>query len=561
VRDVLVAQLLALAGGAVAVVLYLRLLFVDLPSEAGLDAAGEPLALWLTAIVVVALALDGVVLTRGLRWLRDDRPPSVRERWWTVLQPVAQSLTAFGVWLVAATIFAAVNRGDATAVRVALGIVLAGIINCCLLELLLARYLRPVFALALLRAPLPRWRREVLTRVMVGWTLGCAVPLLAIGLALFTLPDEALVLSARRLAALVFTAVVLGGFVLRAAAGAVAGRLEEVIDAQAQVEADDLDVRLDVTNIGEVGRLQHGFNSMVAGLRERRRLQDLFGRQVGLDVTSEALGREPRLGGEGREITALFVDLEGFTAFTESHSPEEVVAELNRFFAVVIRVVHGEGGWVNTFEGDAALCIFGAPNDQADHAARALRVAIELPRAVAAMPPRGAADDDADPDAETPVARVGIGVATGWVVVGNIGTPERYEYTVIGDAVNVAFRLTELAKRPFHGVLASEQTLRAAGPAAAEGWHEAGTVVLRGRSRPTRLFEPTLLTFDDEAASAVESRPRRDPAPPQPSPVSAEPAEPRPSGGAATSASASSPPAPPSPSASSAPGGPSEPQS
>jgi adenylate cyclase len=241
------------------------------------------------------------------------------------------------------------------------------------------------------------------------------------------------------------------------------------------VEAGDLDVRLDVTNLGEVGRLQHGFNTMVTGLRERRRLQELFGRQVGLDVTSEALGREPRLGGESREITALFVDLDGFTAFTERHTPAEVVAELNRFFAVVIRIVHERGGWVNTFEGDAALCIFGAPTDQPDHAARALGAATALPAAVAQLPGS---------------PRVGVGVATGWVVVGNIGSPERHEYTVIGDAVNVAARLTELAKRPFHGVLADDETLRSASPGVAACWREAGTVVLRGRSRPTRLFEP-----------------------------------------------------------------------
>jgi adenylate cyclase len=494
VRDVLVAQLLAIAGGALAVGVYLRLLFVDVSDEVGIhDADGEALVMYLTAIVLVALPLNAVVLDRGLRWARADRSPTDRERWWTVAQPIAQSLTAFAVWLGAAAIFIALNWGNPTGVRIGLGIALAGIINCCLLELLLARRFRPVFALALVGAPLPPWRREVVTRVMVGWTLGSAVPLLAVGLALFTVPDEQVALSARQLAALVVTGVALGGLVLRAAAGTISGRIEEVIDAQSRVEADQLDIHLDVTNIGEVGRLQHGFNNMVAGLRDRRRLQDIFGRQVGLDVTSDLLTAEPRLGGESREITALFVDLEGFTAFTERHSPEEVVAELNRFFAVVIRVVHDEGGWVNTFEGDAALCIFGAPGEQPDHAARALRVALALPGAVAALPPGGADHAHDDPGAAaTDELRVGIGVASGGVVVGNIGTPERYEYTVIGDAVNVAARLTELAKRPFRGVLASEETLRAAGPEAAPGWCEAGTVVLRGRSRPTRLYEPAL---------------------------------------------------------------------
>ena len=170
------------------------------------------------------------------------------------------------------------------------------------------------------------------------------------------------------------------------------------------------------------------------------------------------------------------------------------MAELNRFFNVVIQVVHDQGGWVNKFEGDAALCIFGAPGDQPDHADRALRAAAALPSAVAALP---------DHDGDRGGVRVGIGVACGSVVVGNIGTPERYEYTVIGDAVNVAARLTELAKRPFHGVLASEETLRSASdPELVALWREAGTVVLRGRSRPTRLFEPAGRLDDDQASGS-----------------------------------------------------------
>jgi adenylate cyclase len=530
VRDVLMAQLLAIAGGALAVGLYLRLLFVDVSDEMGIhDADGEALILYLTAIVLIALPLNAVVLDRGLRWVRADRAPTDRERWWTVAQPLAQSLTAFAVWLGAAAIFIALNWGNRPGIRIGLGIALAGLINCCLLELLLARRFRPVFALALAHAPLPRWRGEVLTRVMVGWTIGSAAPLLAVSLALLTLSDQEMALSARRLAVLMMTGVIAGGLVLRATAGAVSGRIEEVIDAQARVEADHLDVHLEVTNLGEVGRLQHGFNAMVAGLRERRTLRELFGRQVGLDVTSVGLSREPGLGGESREITALFVDLEGFTAFTEMHSPEEVVAELNRFFSVVIRVVHDEGGWVNMFEGDAALCIFGAPNDQPDHADRALRVATRLPEAVAALPPAGDDHAHADPLAHrasspsdssmTDGLRVGIGVATGWVVVGNIGTPERYEYTVIGDAVNVAARLTELAKRPFRGVLASEETLRSAGPAVARQWRETGTVVLRGRTSPTRLFEP-----NGDGPDLTDGQPASEPgtAPP-PSPGGGEP--------------------------------------
>ncbi len=128
----------------------------------------------------------------------------------------------------------------------------------------------------------------------------------------------------------------------------------------------------------EVGRLQAGFNAMVAGLREREQLRDLYGRQVGADVAREALERGIALGGETRDVSALFVDVVGSTQLAHRERPERVVALLNEFFNVVVDAVHDRGGLVNKFEGDAALCVFGAPVPQEDHAARALACAREL---------------------------------------------------------------------------------------------------------------------------------------------------------------------------------------
>jgi adenylate cyclase len=486
VHRVVRAHLTALAGGSFAVVGFLRLLFADPADEAGLSPEEERTVLAITlTIAVVAVPLVAVLLNRCLGWVREDRTPTPRERWWTVSQPLVQSGAAFVLWSVGAALVAILARHPGQGIRIAFGIALAGLINSALLELMLARHLRPVFALALTRAPMPEWRGELLTRLMMSWLLTCAVPLLALALTLVTMPAEDLLTAAPRLAVLVAAGVVLGGLVMRGAGGEISGRIEEVIDAEARVAGGNLDTSLPVTNLGEIGRLQHGFNTMVAGLRERRRLEDLLGRHVGLDPSVAALGREPRLGGEGREITALFVDLGGFTAFTERHTPEEVVAELNTFFSVVIDAVHAEGGWVNTFEGDAALCIFGALHDQPDHAIRALHAAGHMPERVSRLP--------GSPS-------VGVGVATGWVVVGNIGTPDRYEYTVIGDAVNLAARLSEVAKREFHGVLASEETMASAGQHhQVAGWLRAGTVVVRGRSRPTDVFEPVNVSVPGRA--------------------------------------------------------------
>jgi adenylate cyclase len=429
------------------------------------------------AVLALAVPYNGLTLRRGLRWVDEERRPITTERWIVLSHPVRQSVSAFLAWLGAAVIFGVVLQPTRNSqIQVAVGVVVAGLFTCALQELLLDRSFRPIFALVLDEANLPRWRRELLTRVMVGWLLGSAVPILAVGLApLFVSADDLASGNTKfRLVFAVVTACLAGGLVMRGAAGAISEPLNEVTDSLARVREGDLDVHVDVTHIGEMGRLQQSVNDMVEGLRDRRAVRDLFGRQVGLDPGDVSDDGIARLGGEARQITALFVDLDGFTAYTLSHTPDEVVTELNAFFAVVIGVVTGEGGWVNKFEGDAALCIFGAPHSQADHAARALRAAAALPGALAAQPEQ---------------FRVGIGVATGLVVVGNVGTAERHEFTVIGDAVNVAARLTELAKRSYGGVLAAQETIVAVGESET-GWREAGTETLRGRSMPTRVFEP-----------------------------------------------------------------------
>src|SRR3712207_4884738 len=103
--------------------------------------------------------------------------------------------------------------------------------------------------------------------------------------------------------------------------------------------------------------LQAGFNEMMRGLRERGELRDLFGRHVGADVARRAIEKGVNLGGESRDIAVLFVDIIGSTSLAEERPPEEVVATLNRFFEVVIDVVHEYDGWINKFEGDAALAV------------------------------------------------------------------------------------------------------------------------------------------------------------------------------------------------------------
>jgi adenylate cyclase len=210
----------------------------------------------------------------------------------------------------------------------------------------------------------------------------------------------------------------------------------------------------------------------VQGLQERQVLEDLFGRHVGADVARLALEEGVHLGGEQRDVSVLFVDVTGSTWLAATRAPTEVVALLNRLYAVVVRVVGEEGGWVDKFEGDAALCVFGAPAALADHPSRALRAARRMRELV--------------PDID-----LGIGVSSGMVVAGNVGSEARFEYTVIGDPVNEASRLTEEAKSRATRVLASARTVaRAADAVERDRWVPAETIQLRGRPEPTPTHEP-----------------------------------------------------------------------
>jgi adenylate cyclase len=204
-------------------------------------------------------------------------------------------------------------------------------------------------------------------------------------------------------------------------------------------------------------------------------MRDVFGRQVGEDVARAALERGVELGGEELDVAALFVDLTGSTRIAGERSPTEVVELLNRFFGVVVEVVERRGGMVNKFEGDAALAVFGAPVPRDDAATCALAAARELAERL----------PDAAPDLEA-----GIGVSAGTVVAGNIGAEKRYEYTVIGDPVNEAARLCDLAKERDRQVLASERAVKAASDEEQQRWELGEEVELRGRPEPTRLAEP-----------------------------------------------------------------------
>ena len=213
----------------------------------------------------------------------------------------------------------------------------------------------------------------------MAWSLGTGVPLLGIlviAAAGLIDPDEDPTGWPRRSSSSAAVGLGVGCFAITVASRSVAEPIAAVRRAMARVEEGDYDARVPVDDGSEVGLLEAGFNSMAAGLRERERLRDLFGRHVGREVAEAALEREGEveLGGELREVAVRLRRRDRLDrAWRSGARPHEVVALLNRFFSIVVEVVEEHGGWVNKFEGDAALCVFGAPSARPDAAGDALR--------------------------------------------------------------------------------------------------------------------------------------------------------------------------------------------
>ena len=418
------------------------------------------------------------------QWLLRGTDPDDSVRTRTVRIPLHESGQTLVVWTLAGAGFGVIsalllNKSVAAGALVAVMVVIGGLVASALTYLAVERMMRPVTAVALERStPECPLVPGIAARIYLAWEFGTAVAVGGAAVVAIAYLAGANI-SAHRLAV---TVIFLGGIALSVGAVTLLVAIRSVADpvravrrAMARVEEGDTDVAVPVDDGGEVGLLQAGFNRMVSGLRERDLVQDLFGRHVGEEVARSALARGVELGGELRDAAVLFADVIGSTPFAVSRNPREVVQTFNRFFALADEVVTLHGGWVNKFEGDAALCVFGCPTDHPDTAGAALAAARELRRRLRL---------------ELDGLEVAIGLSAGVVLAGNIGAARRYEYTVMGDPVNEAARLTELAKTRPSRLLASEAIMGRARPAEAARWRLGERVTLRGREVATRIATP-----------------------------------------------------------------------
>ncbi|HEY6000062.1 MAG TPA: adenylate/guanylate cyclase domain-containing protein [bacterium] len=266
--------------------------------------------------------------------------------------------------------------------------------------------------------------------------------------------------------------------------------ISRLVLATQEIGKGNFQYRLERVRGDEFGDLASAFNYMSHELWKKLVMAKSFGSYVSPEILEMVMAQSGGnlLGGRRMDVTVVFTDIRGFTAFAEATKPERVVEAINEYFEIATRHIHQQGGYVDKFIGDAVLGVFGAPIARPDHAVRALRAAVEMQRELLAQ----------DAARNPLLARVGIGINSGVAVAGDLGSEVKRQYSVIGDCVNVASRLNALAAGG--KTIISRSTREAAGEAVDVTALPPATV--KGKSEPIEVFEVTGLRSQAAGAGA-----------------------------------------------------------
>jgi class 3 adenylate cyclase len=236
-------------------------------------------------------------------------------------------------------------------------------------------------------------------------------------------------------------------------AGSVTRPLDSLVEATHQVEKGNFEFQLKVKSGDELGRVARSFNAMISELKDKERVKALFGKYLPKAVAERAMANpgELKLGGDLLEVTCLFSDIRGFTSMSERMPPQDIVSMLNDYYTRMIDVLFENDGTLDKTIGDAVMALFGAPVADAQAPAKAIRTGLGMLAELARF------NEERKAKGLQPI-EIGIGINTGQMVAGNLGSIKQFSYTVIGEEVNLAARLCGSAKAG--QVLVSENTWR-----------------------------------------------------------------------------------------------------
>ncbi|WP_419660116.1 adenylate cyclase with HAMP linker domain [Desulfosarcina variabilis str. Montpellier] len=255
--------------------------------------------------------------------------------------------------------------------------------------------------------------------------------------------------------------------------------IKRLVEATEAIGKGDYQHRVDLNRKDELGNLAAAFNHMGEELQRHKLARESFGKYVGEEVLEMIVADSEQswLKGHENEATIFFADIRGFTAYAENRNPKTVVAMLNTYFEIATRAILDYGGYVDKFIGDCVLGVFGVPVLRKDHVERAVRAAMDL---VQQLQQNGRHDNPL-------LSSVGIGIHTGRIVSGNLGSQSKMEYTVIGDTVNLASRLSGLAGPG--EVLVTDTVYQALGNMIVAA--PAGTRNIKGKTAPVKTYRIT----------------------------------------------------------------------
>lgn len=256
--------------------------------------------------------------------------------------------------------------------------------------------------------------------------------------------------------------------------------IERLVDITKEIAKGNFGVKANIGSRDEVGELALAFDNMTEGLQERDKVKNMLNKFHGSSVAEDLLKGDLALGGSRKQVTVFFSDIRDFTKFSEGHTPEEVVEMLNEYFQVMVGIINRHGGIVDKFIGDAIMAVWGAPTASETDAYNAVKACLEMRQSLERL------NESRIERGQDPI-KIGMGLHTGYAISGTIGSDERMEYTVIGDAVNQASRI-EASTKAFGTDLLLSDTV-----ADEVAQHfivdQAGRVEVKGKSKPLVLFK------------------------------------------------------------------------